>query len=421
MSGSNMFTNDPGVIEAVDNAVKATEGRTVSDVIDDDGHQYVDLVMEGGGVLGIALLGYTYTLERCGIRFFGIGGTSAGSITALLLAAWDDRQNLKSAELAAELADFDLSKVVDGDEDVKDFINTALGGAGWFRLVNKGIQVIDTLVANKGLNPGLEFLSWIGEILDRRGIKTTDDLLDRVKKMPESLRSVGQPVVGDPQLAIVAAEIRTETRVDFPRLAPLFWESWQTLNPAYFVRASMSVPLFFEPLVIDRLPYSEASQQLWETLCWAGEVPTHAVLVDGGIMSNFPIDLFHTADRIPSHPTFGAKLGIERSKPHKITGPHHVVSAAFTSARHTLDTDFILRNPDYRQLLTYIDTGDHFWLDFSLGHEAQVDLFRRGAEAAADFIETFDWGAYKELRGDVAKAVRRSEAMESVVSRRYRR
>ena len=36
--------------------------------------------MEGGGVLGIALTGYTYILEQAGIRFLGVGGTSAGSI-----------------------------------------------------------------------------------------------------------------------------------------------------------------------------------------------------------------------------------------------------------------------------------------------------------------------------------------------------
>lgn len=37
-------------------------------------------VMEGGSVLGIALTGYTYVLQQAGIRFLGIGGTSAGSI-----------------------------------------------------------------------------------------------------------------------------------------------------------------------------------------------------------------------------------------------------------------------------------------------------------------------------------------------------
>ncbi|MCR6719123.1 MAG: patatin-like phospholipase family protein [Chitinophagaceae bacterium] len=58
----------------------------VSDVTDNEGHQYVDLVQEGGGVLGIALVGYTYVLEKMGIRFFSMAGTSAGAINTLLLA-----------------------------------------------------------------------------------------------------------------------------------------------------------------------------------------------------------------------------------------------------------------------------------------------------------------------------------------------
>ena len=54
--------------------------KQFSDIIDDNGHQYVDLVMEGGGVLGIALVGYTYVLEQVGIRFLQVGGTSAGDV-----------------------------------------------------------------------------------------------------------------------------------------------------------------------------------------------------------------------------------------------------------------------------------------------------------------------------------------------------
>ena len=37
-------------------------------------------MQEGGGVWGIALLGYTYILEKMGIRFFSLAGTSAGAI-----------------------------------------------------------------------------------------------------------------------------------------------------------------------------------------------------------------------------------------------------------------------------------------------------------------------------------------------------
>ncbi|MDZ7847324.1 MAG: patatin-like phospholipase family protein [Owenweeksia sp.] len=44
-------------------------------------------MQEGGGVLGIGLVGYTYILEQAGLRFFSLAGTSAGSINTLLMAA----------------------------------------------------------------------------------------------------------------------------------------------------------------------------------------------------------------------------------------------------------------------------------------------------------------------------------------------
>jgi NTE family protein len=57
-----------------------------SDIEDVQGNQYVDLVQEGGGVLGIALVGYTYVLETAGIRFFSLAGTPAGAINTIMIA-----------------------------------------------------------------------------------------------------------------------------------------------------------------------------------------------------------------------------------------------------------------------------------------------------------------------------------------------
>src|SRR6187402_2616488 len=65
----------------------------VSDVLDAEGHQYVNLVQKGGGVLGVALVGYTYILEEMGIRFIRLAGTSAGAInTALMTVAGAKRE-----------------------------------------------------------------------------------------------------------------------------------------------------------------------------------------------------------------------------------------------------------------------------------------------------------------------------------------
>jgi NTE family protein len=121
-------------------------------------------------------------------------------------------------------------------------------------------------------------------------------------------------------------------------------------------------------------------------------------------MSNFPIDLFHKPNRTPTVPTFGVKLGTDKRLTRSIEKPTHLASAVFNSARHCLDYDFIARNPDYKQLVKCIDTGNHNWLDFETRDDDKVDLFLRGARAAAEFLKDFDWKQYKEVRAQMAKA-----------------
>ena len=102
------------------------DAKQYSDAVDQFGHQYVDVVMEGGGVLGGALLGYLYILEQAGLRFLGIGGTSAGSITALLLAAIDNPGQRKVERLTQLLANIPMDTFIDGDADARQTIE-ALG------------------------------------------------------------------------------------------------------------------------------------------------------------------------------------------------------------------------------------------------------------------------------------------------------
>ena len=130
---------------------------------------------------------------------------------------------------------------------------------------------------------------------------------------------------------------------------------------------------------------------------YQGSVPDEVFFVDGGIMSNFPIGLFHVRD-VPTRPTFGAKLGVERSEPAAIDSFFSLLGAVFDAARHTADYDFLLRNPDYRTLVGFIHTGSHNWLDFYLDDDAKIDLFARGVRAAATFLTSFDWASYKASR-----------------------
>lgn len=81
------FTENGEVLAILRDLRKEINGKKFSDIIDLNNNQYVDLVQEGGGVLGIALVGYVYVLEQMGIRFLSLAGTSAGSINTMLMAA----------------------------------------------------------------------------------------------------------------------------------------------------------------------------------------------------------------------------------------------------------------------------------------------------------------------------------------------
>lgn len=403
------FTKRAEVRSLIRDLKETCKGKAFSDIIDANGNQYVDLVMEGGGVLGIALVGYTYVLEQMDIRFLRIGGTSAGSINALLLASLGTPAETKSPKIIEALAKLNMYEFIDGDSDVKDLVKTMVREGGKLKLGWKGLQVFDNLEERLGMNPGHAFTQWTANILKEAGIETTAQLEQRMTTLPEGLRSrEGQELTQEQAsafLALVAADLTTETKVQFPKMASLYWEDPASVNPALYVRASMSIPFFFEPLCIDNIPTGEQAWENWERLAgYTEDLPSKCMLVDGGIMSNFPIDLFHKPTRMPSAPTFGAKLGSDHRKHQKIDKPSALLSAVFNAARHCLDYDFIVRNPDYRKLVTYIDTGDHAWLDFEMSLEGKQDLFLRGAKAAHDFLIKFDWSAYKNTRSQLAAA-----------------
>jgi NTE family protein len=408
------FTN--AVHSLVRDLQRDLKGKIFSDASDGD-YQYVDLVMEGGGVLGIALVGFTYVLERVGLRFIRIGGASAGAINALLLAGLDSPSKEKSEQIVELLANLDMFEFVDGNKHVKALVNAWMEDAGKIRLGMRAALVWDNVKDDLGLNPGKVFYEWVKDVLSRQGINTTRQLIDRMKVVAETVKKLdGTPISYEPEsaLAVVAADITTETKAVFPKMAPLYWANPDEVNPAEYVRASMSIPFFFQPYRIENIPRGDDALTRWEDLANYREVPPQScAFIDGGIMSNFPIDLFHKPDRIPSAPTFGVKLGTNKRKSSPMAGPVHLAGAIFDAARHCLDYDFIARNPDYQRLVTCIDTGEHYWLDFKMSDEDKIDLFSRGARAADHFLREFNWGEYKKVREGVKAAFEASQSLRT--------
>ena len=405
------FTNQQEVLQLIERMKNDKINQMqFSDLLDSSGNQYVELVQEGGGVLGVALIGYTYVLEQMGIRFFSLAGTSAGSINAMLLAGLGDISKPKSEKVVDVLVNKNLYDFVDGDSDSKDFIKALVEKAKRVKMIWKGWQVIDEIFDDLGLNPGDDFQNWLATFLENNGINSVADLNEHFAKLPADLiirQGIQKTLDGlKPRIAIISADLTTETKVEFPRMASLYWSNPESENPALFVRASMSIPYFFSPLQIDNIPQGPDAQKNWvDTVSFTGALPQKCFFVDGGILSNFPIDVFHKQNTIPRMPTFGIRLGDNRNIANNITNPTNLFGAMFNSSRHLHDYDFLLKNPDYSLLIEKIDIGNHDWLNFGITDEAKLDLFKRGAIAAERFLRQFDWLKYKQIREQLITSI----------------
>src|SRR3954452_18880938 len=67
---------------------------------------HADLVLEGGGVKGIALAGAVSMLEERGYRFRRVAGTSAGSLVGSLVAAGIRGDRLREMLQSVSLREF---------------------------------------------------------------------------------------------------------------------------------------------------------------------------------------------------------------------------------------------------------------------------------------------------------------------------
>jgi len=414
------FTENGEVLAILRDLRKEINGKKFSDIIDLNNNQYVDLVQEGGGVLGIALVGYVYVLEQMGIRFLSLAGTSAGSINTMLMAAAGTCDIEKSEWILDCLCNKNLNDFVDGDHDAREFIDALLSDSGNLKLIMKGCQVVDNFKDDLGLNPGNNFYQWISNLLSQKGIKNYADLKAlRLKGVSDQnkLYLINKVQQGDREeytradhwsnMAIITADITTESKIVFPKMIDLFYSNPDVQNPADFVRASMSIPLFFSPFRIKNIPTGVESWEKWnEATGLRTSVPSEVIFMDGGIISNFPIDIFHENLTVPASPTFGVKLGYDKNEVNKNEKITNIISSMFDTARYGYDSEFLIKNPDFRNLIGYIDTGGHNWLNFNMTEDAKIDLFIRGAQKASEFLTKFDWEKYKDIRKAKSKYYR---------------
>jgi len=223
--------------------------------------QLADLVFEGGGVKGIGLAGAYAALRERGVVPKRVAGTSAGAITAALVAAGYDSDDLDRILLDVPFARFK-------DQAWEDKIP----------LAGHALSVL----TQRGIYEGRFFESWMRELLEAKGIRTFGQLTDKeATELKNRYR-----------LKVIVSDVTNRRLLVLPDDASFLGVDPDELDVAYAVRMSMSIPVFFEP-VMHRNPRTDCEH----------------LIVDGGMLSNFPVWLFDAeAGEPPRWPTFGLLL-----------------------------------------------------------------------------------------------------------------
>jgi len=321
--------------------------------------QKADLVLEGGGVKGIALAGAVSVLKEHGYDFPRVAGTSAGAIVGALTA---------SGMAAPRM--YEVMKATDYNR----FRDTA-----WIDRIPVLGKAL-SLAFQEGIYEGAYFESFLAEMLPDAH-ETFAGL--RLDPDPESTLHPDQRY----KLVVMVSDVSQR------RLVRLPWDygSAYGLDPdgqsvVSAVRASMSIPFFFEPATIS---YRRSEDGVFTDLT--------STLVDGGMLSNFPVACFDRTDgRAPRWPTFGIKLsnrvGSQRV-PREADSPLKLALAMIGTMREFYDGMHI-DNPDTLSRTIFVDTFGINATDFDLSDADADRLYESGRQSAERFLAGWDFEEY---------------------------
>jgi NTE family protein len=324
-----------------------------------DDEKFVDLVCEGGGVKGIGLAGAFAALEQHGFRAKSIAGTSAGAITAALIGAGYTSAELDDILLKVPFASFK-------DEDWMDKIP----------FLGRGASVAFDL----GIYEGKAFERWISGLLEAKGVTRFGQLADDSAEDPSNRY----------RLRVIASDITHRRMLVLPDDATHLGIEPDEMEIAYAVRMSMSIPVFFEPVIHENPKTGEQH-----------------LIVDGGMLSNFPVWLFDCHGRDPNWPTFG--LMLVEPEPNKPIGHRIAVGDETAIERGTL-LDFVKS-----LALTMMAAHDRMYIEeatwartipiptlgvgtteFGITPDRVHALYESGRAAATEFLEHWDFDKYIE-------------------------
>jgi NTE family protein len=312
----------------------------------------LDLVLEGGGVKGIGLAGAVIELDKAGYTFPRVAGTSAGAIAAALIAA------LNAAGKPLSM------------------LNDILATVEYTKFMNAGRLVsVKNLVLHMGLYDGEYLVTWLGDALRQIGVTEFGQLRLDDPGADASLTDAQRY-----SLVVHTADITRGRCVRLPWDYPVYgMPDIDQLPIVDAVRASMAIPFFFEPVrftapaaTVDDVRYERAD------ITW----------VDGGMLSNFPVEVFDRSDGVASRwGTLGIKLSAKQTTVTAERDVDNVLSES-VACLHTLmdNADRYYVTPDKAARTIFVDNAGRKATDFHLSRDDQATLYANGRTAAATWI-----------------------------------
>lgn len=226
---------------------------------------YENLVFEGAGIRGIAYAGALGEFEKSNVlnSIKKVGGTSAGAIIALSISL-----GYNSNEIEDIISNTQFNKFNDGGIPFFGGLHRIQKLYGWYR-GERFSRWVETLIESKTGNADITFSE-----LHHRGFR---DLYV------------------------------TATCLNKQRLVILSHETYPEMKIKDAVRISMSIPLYFKAVFVDRNGSTVKKPRNRTDL---------DIMLDGGITGNYPIDMFDSIDvnsksRKINHQTIGLRIDTE--------------------------------------------------------------------------------------------------------------
>ncbi|MCA0982778.1 patatin-like phospholipase family protein [Halobacillus yeomjeoni] len=289
----------------------------------------VDGVFSGGGMKALAFIGALEELQEQGYTFERIAGTSAGAILASLTIA-----GYSAKELKEKIKDISFDELVDVPITDRLFPFTK-----WLLLYFK-----------LGLYKGNKLECVLEEWLQEKGVRTFAHI------PPGSLK-------------VICSDLTLGRMVVIPDdLKKVYGIDPATFSVAKAVRMSSGLPYFFIPVKI----HGKKGK---------------SVIVDGGVLSNFPIWLWEGKSGVRKRPIIGMKLTDrpERLPERKITNAIAMFHALFKTMQQAHDARHI--SPKTSKDVIFIPMEEVEVTNFNMSEEEKERIMNIGNDRARTFLK----------------------------------